>query len=149
MLVTFFSRLVVIQSTQFFSGSTYLYDSCFCWSIFLLTTRILIFTKLFRVLTCYDELSPINTHDISTEWSCWVKWQIKTIKCWLSVSSSQTWPLIKWPRWYHVTVAKIYISIFMKFIANKLGRLLALGRIFSKQALKSSPTFFSYFWKQK
>ena len=38
-------------------------------------------------------------------------------------------PLIKWPTWGHVTVWKICISIFMRFIANKLGRLLTLGRI--------------------
>ena len=39
-------------------------------------------------------------------------------------------PLIEWTRWGHLTVWKIYISIFMRFIANKLGRLLTLGRIF-------------------
>ena len=49
-------------------------------------------------------------------------------------------PLIKWPIWGHVTVWKIYISIFMRFIANELGRLLTLGRIFITQMLKSSPT---------
>ena len=49
-------------------------------------------------------------------------------------------PLIKWPTWDHVTVWKIYISIFMRFIANKLGRLVTLGRIFITQMLKSSPT---------
>ena len=34
----------------------------------------------------------------------------------------------------------IYISTFVRFIANKLGRLLALGKIFSTQTLKLSPT---------
>ena len=48
--------------------------------------------------------------------------------------------LIKWLRWGHVTVWKIYISIFMRFISNKLGRLLTLGKIFSTQTLKSSPS---------
>ena len=48
-------------------------------------------------------------------------------------------PLIKWPTWGHVTVWKIYISIFMKQ-AKKLVRLLTLGRIFSTQTLKSSLT---------
>ena len=47
------------------------------------------------------ELSPINMHDISMEWSCWVKGQIKYIyppakdvsgRCWHSVRGSQTWP---------------------------------------------------------
>ena len=33
-VVTFFSCLMVIQLTQLFSGSTYLQDSCFWWSIF-------------------------------------------------------------------------------------------------------------------
>ena len=49
-------------------------------------------------------------------------------------------PLIKWPTWGHVTAWKIYISIFMRFIANKLGKLLTLGRIFITQIIKSSPT---------
>ena len=50
---------------------------------------------------------------------------------------------IKWPTWGHVTVWKIYISIFMRFIANKaneLDRLLTSGWIFSTQTLKSSQT---------
>ena len=38
-----------------------------------------------------------------------------------------------------MTVWKIYFSTFMRFIANKLGRLLTLGRIFNTQVLKSSP----------
>ena len=33
----------------------------------------------------------------------------------------------------------LYISILMRFIGNKLGRLLTIGRIFSTQTLKSSP----------
>ena len=49
-------------------------------------------------------------------------------------------PLIKWPTWGHVTAWKIFISIFVRFIANKFGRLLTLGRIFITQTLKSSPT---------
>ena len=58
-------------------------------------------------------------------------------------------PLIKWPTWDHATIWKIYISIFMRFIDNKLGRLLTLVRIFVTQTLKSSPTscllFFIYY----
>ena len=34
-----------------------------------------------------------------------------------------------------MTVCKIYISILMRFMANKLGRLLTLGGIFSTQRL--------------
>ena len=49
-------------------------------------------------------------------------------------------PLIKWPTWGHMTLSKIYISISARVIANKLGNLLILGRIFIMQSLKSSPT---------
>ena len=55
--------------------------------------------------------------------------------------------LIKRPTWDHVTIWKIYISIFMRFIAKKLVRLLTLGRVSSTQTLKSSPSscFFTFF----
>ena len=49
-------------------------------------------------------------------------------------------PSIKRTTWGHVIVWKMHISIFMRFIANKLGRLLTLGRIFIAQMLKSSPS---------
>ena len=100
-------------------------------------------------------------HDISTEWSCGVKWQIKYI-CHVSNTYLQNMyqyhttqganflyevskhdPLIKWPKWGHMSVWKIYISTFTWFIANKLCRLLTLGKIFSMQMLKLSPA--SYF----
>ena len=56
-------------------------------------------------------------------------------------------PLINWPTWGHVTIWKIYISTFAKFTANKLTRLLGLGRMFSRQRHKSSPTScFFYFY---
>ena len=56
-------------------------------------------------------------------------------------------PLIKWPIWGHMNVWKIYISIFMRFISNKLGRLLTLGRIFITQTFKSSPnSCYDWFW---
>ena len=73
---------------------------------FLLTIRMPILTKLFRMVTCCEELSPIDMNGISTEWSCGVSWQIKFIspptkdvstlhqaRCWLSVRGSQTWPI--------------------------------------------------------
>ena len=73
-----FSCLVVMQSTQFFSGTTY--KICVSYeAFFLLTMRMPMITKLFRVMTCCKELSPIHIHDISTEWSSGVKWQIKYI----------------------------------------------------------------------
>ena len=101
-------------------------------------------TKLFRMVTCCEVILPINTHDISTEWSCWVAWQIKyhlRKMYWdqdrqgadLVVEAPKHDHLINWPTWGHVTVWEICISIFMTFIANKLGRLLTLGRIFSMQ----------------
>ena len=61
-------------------------------------------TKLFRVVTCCEELWPINMHDTSIEWSCGAMWQIKyisppaedewtpnKIRCWLSVWSEVGW----------------------------------------------------------
>ena len=78
-VVTFFSDLVVVQSTQFSSGSTYLLDPRFWWSIFLLFIRMIMVTKIFRVLTCCEELSTMNMHDILMEWFCTVTWKIKYI----------------------------------------------------------------------
>ena len=49
-------------------------------ALFLLTIRMPMVTKGFRVVTCCEELSLINKHDITTEWSCGVMWQIKYIK---------------------------------------------------------------------
>ena len=49
-------------------------------------------------------------------------------------------PLIKSPTWCHMTLWRIYIFISVRFIANKLSRLLIFGRIFITQTLKSSPT---------
>ena len=70
----------------------------------LLTMRILMMTKLFNVVTCCEELSHINIHDITTEWSSGVAWQIKYIsppskdvstphkvRSWLSERGSQIW----------------------------------------------------------
>ena len=37
-------------------------------------------------------------------------------------------PLIKWPTWGHMAVWKIFISTLTRFISNKPGRLLTLGR---------------------
>ena len=121
-------------------------------AFFLLTTKMLMVTKVFRVVTYYEELSPINTHDISTEWPCWVMWQNTYLylqKMYrhhnrqgadVVVETSKHDRLFKRPTWGHVTIWKIYTSIFMRFIANELGRLLTLGSIFSTQTLKLSPT---------
>ena len=153
----------------FFSSSGYPINSIFqcqyinLWDVFdgtfsFLTIRVPVITKLFRVVTCGEELSPINTYYISTVWLCWVRWQIKyksapaecmdtTIKqgADIKLETLKHDSLTKWPTWGHVNVWKIYISIFMSFIANKPGRLLILGRTFITQTLKSSPTSCSNF----
>ena len=57
-------------------------------------------------------------------------------------------PLIKWPTWGHMTPWKIYISISMRFIASKLGRLVTLRKIIIMQRLKSLPiSCFPDYWK--
>ena len=76
-VVAFFSCLVLIQWTQFFSGSTYLHIHkihVFDEAFFLLFIRIPMTIKLFRVVSCCREL-----HSISTEWSCGITSQIKYI----------------------------------------------------------------------
>ena len=61
----FFSYLVFIQTIQFFSGCTYLYKvRVFDEVVFLLTIRMPMIVKIFRVVTCCKELSPIYMHDI-------------------------------------------------------------------------------------
>ena len=72
--VTFFSRIVLIQSPQRIYN-IHVFDEAF----FLWTIRIPMVTKLFRVVAYGEELSLRNTHGISTELSCWVTWQIKYI----------------------------------------------------------------------
>ena len=78
-VVTFFSCLVVIQSTQFFSVSTFYKIHVFDEPFFLLTIRMLMITKLFRVVTCCKQLSPMYMHGISTGWFWGATWQIKYI----------------------------------------------------------------------
>ena len=73
--------------------------------------------------------------DLSVSAKLAVKWII--LKCYYVVD------LILdsiWNYW------KIYIFTFTRFIANKLGGLLTLGRIFSTQTLKSSPTSCYLLW---
>ena len=63
-----------------FSVVVHIYKICiFDEAFLLLTIRIPIITKFFRVVTCCKDLSPIYMHDISTEWSCRVTWHIKYI----------------------------------------------------------------------
>ena len=53
-----------------------------------------IVTNLIRVVTCCEKLSPINIHDISTEWFCGVTWQIKYIS--QPAEDVSNWLLHKW-----------------------------------------------------
>ena len=106
-------------------------------------------TKLFRVVTCCEVLSPkyawhlnrvvLRVHmtnkiysqpaqDVSTP---------HVARCWLSVRGS---PLIKWPTWG--LFKESIFSIFTRFIAYKIERLLTLGRIFSVQI----NTWFQHKW---
>ena len=115
------------------------------------------FTRLFKVVTYCEELSPINMYGISTKWSCGVTWQIKYLSPSADIDNTALGkvltlqeapkhdPLVKWTTWDHVTIWKIYISTFTRFIANKLGRVLTLGRIFSTQTLESTPTSCFFF----
>ena len=76
-IVTFLSCLVFIQSIQFFSGSTYLLDWCFWWSIFPFNYQNVYDHQTFQG---GDMLQGALTHIYAwywAEWSCGVTWQIK------------------------------------------------------------------------
>lgn len=47
--------------------------------------------------------------------------------------------LITWPTWGHVTIRKIYISIFTRLTVTKPDRVLTYGRSFSTQTRQSWP----------
>ena len=100
--------------------------------------------------------------DISKEWSCCVTWQVKYIsppakdvsthnrqRADMVLEAPKHDPLTKWSTWGHMTVWKFYISIFMRFKANKLGRLLILGRIFIMQTLKPTSCLNYKMWKSR
>ena len=106
------------------------------------------------MVACCEELSPINMHENSIEWSCGLAWQMKYISLppeSVSIPYQARWWLSEWNRLSNVTnvdqvtnemslnVLKNLYLYFKRFIANKIGRLLTLGRIFSTQTLKSSP----------
>ena len=69
-VVTFFFRLVAgypinsIFQWQYVIYKIHVFDEAF----FLLTIRMPMVTKLFRVVTCWEELLLMNMHDISKEW---------------------------------------------------------------------------------
>ena len=69
--VKFFSCLAAGYSINcIFQGQYVFIRFILMKRFFLLTIRMSMVTKVFRVATCCEELSPINMHDISTEWSC-------------------------------------------------------------------------------
>ena len=108
-VVTFFSCLLVNQSTQFSDLQDSIYKvHAFHEVFFLFAIRMPTVTKLYRVVAYCEELSPMNMHDTRMEWSCGVTWQIRYIsppaedamdtklaRYWLRVRSPQTWPLNK------------------------------------------------------
>ena len=70
--VTLFSRPLVIPNQLNVSVAVHVYKiHVFDKAFFLLIIRMPMMTKPVRVVTCCEELSPINMHDIS-EWSCGV-----------------------------------------------------------------------------
>ena len=73
----FFSRLMVIQSTHFFSGSTYLQERRVWWNIFPLSYQNAYVHQTFQGGDIREEITPINLHDTSLGLSCEVTWQIK------------------------------------------------------------------------
>ena len=87
----FFSKCTFLKLWHFFLASWFsnqlnfsvlvqIYKICaFDEALFLLTIWIPMITKLFRVVTCFKELSSIYMHEISTEYSYGVTWQINYI----------------------------------------------------------------------
>ena len=152
----FFTRCTFLRLWHFFLPSGYPINAIFSVAVhiykihvfdepfFLLTIRIRMVTKLFWVVACCEELTPITMHDISKEWSCGVMWQIKYMSpptedvstpheqgAGLMKEAAKHDHLITWLTWCHVIVWKIYTFS---------SRLLTLGGIFIMPTLKSSPT---------
>ena len=69
-------------------------------------------TKLDKLLTYSDSISPLKPHDLLITWTCG-----------------------------HVEVSKTYIFTITSLMAYKPSRVLTYGRRSSMQSLKSSPTF--------
>ena len=102
----FFSQNFYFWSGDIFLSPSYPINSVFQWqyvsirfqvfdeAVFLLTIKMPIVTKLIKVVTCCEELSLINMHDIPTEWFCGVTWQIKWI--YQPAENVSTWLLHKW-----------------------------------------------------
>ena len=130
--VTFFYRLVVYPINSIFQCQ-YVFIRCFCWSLFPLNYQNSYGPQTFQGGNIQRGALTHKTHDISTEWSGWVTWQIKYIsapaedvstpnrkdaKAPKVLEALKHDPLIQWPTWVHVNVWKIYISVFMRFIAK-------------------------------
>ena len=54
------------------------------------------------------------------------------------------YPLITWSTWCQLTIWKIYISILIRLMATKLGRVLSYWKRFSIKMLKSSQTYYYF-----
>ena len=74
-VVSFFSHLVLIQSTQFFSGVTVRSYKIhvLIQAFFFLTIRMPIISRLDRMVTHHDDLTTIDLHDASMKWPCEVR----------------------------------------------------------------------------
>ena len=84
----FFPKSTFLRLWHFFSPSGFPINSVFQWQYVFIIFMFLMKhfssphyqnTKLFRAVTRCEELSFINMHDTSMEWSCGAIWQIKYI----------------------------------------------------------------------
>ena len=106
-LVTYFKTLLPIKQNGWVTWSFEI-----LWQIkIIFSPKMLLATKLDRVITYYGRLSLITPHDTSITWTCEVMWQIK----------------------YFIS------PLFTRRIAANLDTVLTSGRKFSKQTLKPSP----------
>ena len=115
-----FSRVVLIQSTQFFTGKVDVFDESF----FHLTIRMpILSSNLPRCLTYCETFLPINLHDTSMGWSFEVAWQVKYM-------SPLKWSLIN-GRW--LRVSKVSWKVVRRWNFAKLtGKHLRQSPFFNK-----------------
>ena len=84
----FFSKIYIFEIVTFFLAEWFSNQLNFSVAVRIYNIHVLMKhfssphyqnTKLFRAVTCCEELSFINMHDTSMEWSCGAIWQIKYI----------------------------------------------------------------------
>ena len=139
---TFFEIYIFQVGHIFFLSSGYLINSIFSGTTYkvhvfkeafiLLTIRMPLTKKIFRVVTCCEE------HDTKVTWqikyispSVESVWTPNWAKCWISVRSFQSWLFDK--------VTNVSSPDRLKIWSKKTGRPLVLLRMFSTQTLKSLP----------